>query len=370
MDDNESKEEEEEPNLVTKFAVVGTRDYVSEFERILMDKNERKKRRKKALPITNIALVPEGNPCPRGYELISKTIASKAEANLNAGRWTGKALYLAIERARHSPAVTDIVICANDSNVILGWTQSGYRVARNLLNGDPSLNKASAHHNMVLVYRTQSVPICHESLYDPEPPVTDLYVHIPALDGSIDHIEINDIRKKHRRRSRVVTTNKPIDVNQGSMMGKSVYVRWNFAKRDGLLDVSFGPEILDQCPVQDIGPCRLPSSVVGHFCFPRQVRLIRDDVQPMPTWYTFVLSTQEGPMYGSCLKFYEPMDGKIVTELEALKMAYEVGLQSTRDLPTERELKKIIKEEYEIFMKSDDIDCFEERVRRPDMFCF
>ena len=79
--------------------------------------------------------------------------------------------------------------------------------------------------------------------------------------------------------------------------------------------------------------------------------------------YTFVLSTQEGPMYGSCLKFYEPMDSKTVMELEALKMAYEIGLQSTRDLPTEEALKRIIQEEYELFMKNDDIDCFEERVR-------
>ena len=343
--------------------MVGCSDYVSEFERVVMDmKNKRRKKRKRRPPITNIALVPEGAPCPRGYEMISETIVSKSDANLNSGRWTGKALYLAIERARHSPAVTDIVVCENDSKVVLGWTQSGYRVARNLMNGDPSLNRASTNHNMVLVYKTQSVPICHESLYDPETLISDLYVHIPALDGPIDHIEINDTRKK-RRRSRVVKRFEPVDVNQGSMMGKSVYIRWNRAKRDGLLDVRFVPGILDQCPIQDVGHIRLPSSVVGHFCFPRQVQLIRDDVQPMPTWYTFVLSTQEGPMYGSCLKFYEPMDSKAVMELEALKMAYEIGLQSTRDLPTEEALKRIIQEEYELFMKKDDIDCFEERVR-------
>jgi hypothetical protein len=365
----DEQHDQEYNNLVTKFAVSGTKDYVSSFEAILMTKNapslaKNRKRRRILPPITNVALVPEGTPCPRGYQLIEETIVSRSDANLNAGRWTGKGLYLAIERARHRPAVIDIVICANDPKVILEWTQSGYQIARNLLNGDPSLNKQSTNHNVVLVYRTQAVPICHESLYDPEPLISDIYVHIPAYDGySIDKININDTkRKKKRRRSRVVTTSEPIDVNQGSLMGKEVYIRWNYAKRDGLLDVSFPPEILDECPSKDVGPYRLPAGV-AHFCFPRRVHLVRDEVQPMPTWFTFALTdARAGQLYCSCLQFYEPLDDKIVMELEALKMAYEIGLQSTRHLPTEKELTKMIREEYESLKNNDD-KSLEERVR-------
>ena len=148
-------------------------------------------------------------------------------------------------------------------------------------------------------------------------------------------------------------------MNKGSMWGKIVYVGWRFGAQNGLVDVPFRPVVLDEFPppvsadeaksaeASKSSPTssssyKLPPSV-GHFCFPQHVGIVRSDVTPIPTWFTFVLTDENaGQIFGSCLKFFEEMNEEEVMELEALKMAYEIGRRSKQRLPTEEELERMI----------------------------
>lgn len=400
-------------NLVVKFAVCGTRSYVEQFERIIENDNGRghrqsflamyddfgDSRERQPYPITGVAVVPEGHPCPMSYTIVKETIGGN-EANLNSGRWMSSGLYLAVQREPRKRAIVDITLCSNKPSILKDWIRNGYQVARNTKDGSASLNPGSPAYDVAMVYRTKSGTISHESLYEPERSIRDIHVRIPGLDGD----------------STYPMEGATIDVNKGSVMGRMVLIGWSLLPPNGILDVPFRPEVLDSYPSDDMSSStkrtndressssvhtmeektregkeediqwrkrvrssqmeyKLPPSV-GHFCFPQHIRLKRAREQPLPTWYTFVLTDESaGQVFGSCLKFYEQLDDEVVIELEGLKMAYEIGKQSVRRLPTEDVLVRMIedaKKEQSLADGSpkrgqqhiiEDDDCLEERVR-------
>eukprot|EP00494_Astrolonche_serrata_P029996 UN30263 len=90
--------------------------------------------------------------------------------------------------------------------------------------------------------------------------------------------------------------------------------------------VRFENQIVDRYPRKDYPDSPLAAAHLEQFCLPTGLYITHR--QEMPMFYTFVWTEATGKqLYGSCLRFYEQVDTKILDEFVQSDEALDYGIE-------------------------------------------